>query len=191
MGDTLGSTAGGHRGSRGSLESVPATPVLAFSGPKARGRRGRGRPRGCAPPGLGSASRGRSLRRAAMSLRRRPGRGFIASGRRGATARTPRGLCVSSPCCPGRRAGEAPRKRAAQRGRGPGPKGEGRGQRTGSRDRAEVAFAVPVLSPHSAALGLGRGGAAGTQGAALPGGRCRLSASRCSRGAGSRRYFTV
>lgn len=108
MGDTLGSTAGGHRGSRGSLESVPATPVLAFSGPKARGRRGRGRPRGCAPPGLGSASRGRSLRRAAMSLRRRPGRRFIASGRRGATARTPRGLRVSSPCCPGRRAGEDP-----------------------------------------------------------------------------------
>lgn len=107
LGDTPGSTAGEHRGSRGSLQSVPATPVLASPGLRARAGRGRGRPRGCAPPGLGSASRGRSLRRAAVSLRRRPGRRFIAGSQRGATARTPRGLRVASPCCPGRRAGEA------------------------------------------------------------------------------------
>lgn len=142
--------------------------------------RGRGRPRGCAPPGLGSASRGRSPRRAAVSLRRRPGRRFIASGQRGATARTPRGLRVASPCCPGRRAGEAPRDARLSGDAVPAPRVKGVGS-----GRAEVAPAVPVLSPHSAALALGPRGAAGAQGAALPGGRCRLSASRCSRGAGS------
>lgn len=180
LGDTPGSTPGGHRSSRGSLESGPATPVLASPGLRARVGRGRGRPRGCAPPGLGSASRGRSPRRAAVSLRRRPGRRFIASGQRGATARTPRGLRVASPCCPGRRAGEAPRDARLSGDTVPAPRVKGVGS-----GRAEVAPAVPVLSPHSAALALGPRGAAGAQGAALPGGRCRLSASRCSRGAGS------
>lgn len=87
---------------------------------------------------------------------------------------------MASPCCPGRRAGEAPRDARLSGDAVPAPRVKGVGS-----GRAEVAPAAPVLSPHSAALALGPGGAAGAQGAALPGGRCRLSASRCSRGAGS------
>lgn len=167
------------------------------SRPWARGAgwAGAGQPRDSTPPSVGAARRGRSLRRAAVPLRRRDGRRFTPSGQRGAAARTRRGLLSASPCCPAQRTGQEPGC-AARREHGPCPKGEGRGRRGPRRGRRGVASTVVSLLWRSAAAGLGsrRGlghllgrGVAGTRRAALRKGRCALSASRSCRGAGQRR----
>ena len=80
-------------------------PPSRAPGPRARADWGRGSPRDSTPPLVGAASRGRSLRPAAVPLRRSAGRRFTPSGQRGAAARTRRGLLSASPCCPARRTG--------------------------------------------------------------------------------------